>query len=102
MLYAGYAAVLGAAAGFLIGVVVGSVLGVIVTVSPHRIRRSIMTGAIPLVAVAVSAAPIVIVGRGRAVVFLVAIDMVLTVAGAAWLLVQYDALEARYGARRVH
>jgi hypothetical protein len=99
---AGYAVAFGAGAGFLIGLVVGLVLGLLVTVSPRRARVRIMTGAIPLVAFGVSTAPIVIVGNGQALAWFGVRDITLTLAGAAWLLGRYFALEDRHAAGRVH
>ena len=102
MVYAAYAAVLGAAVGFAIGLVVGSALGVVVTISPRAMRGDIMTAAIPVVALAVSLTPIAIIGHGQAVALFGVLDLTLTVAGAAWLLGRYRALEDRYGGHRVH
>ena len=97
------AIVFGGGFGLVIGLFVGLTLGLIATISPPRSRISIITAAIPLVALTASMSPLTLLVGGRAFGALtVALDATLTLIGAAWIYSRYRRLEDRLANRPVH
>jgi hypothetical protein len=91
------AAVLAAGFGFMLGNIIGGILALIVHVSPLRARVGIVTIAIPVVALTVSvAATILLFGAGGGGTAVVAVDAVLTLAGAIWICHRYRVLERTF------
>jgi hypothetical protein len=92
------AAILAGGFGFVVGNIIGLLLALIVHVSPVHARVGIVTVAIPVVAVAVSAGATILLfdPKGRGGIVVVAVDAVLTLVGAIWICARYRALERTF------
>jgi hypothetical protein len=100
--------VVGGGLGFVIGQIVGLTLALIATAAPARSRIPIVRVAIPLVALSVSVTPVVLVigHLSTNAALFTALDVTLTLTGAALIRRRFLRLEARWErvieAHRVH